>query len=408
MTPSKVLAACAIALFAFTPLTAPLGGDASAQLLLRPSADVPDAVFEPAQGMDAAGAQLRIDRLENQMRSMTGQIEQMQFQIKRLEDQLRKFQQDVDFRFDELKTAKPAARPAPTAPAPAAPAAPARRTELNENGYPVVAQGAAPVAPPPAIKASGSGRFAGRRGDAFDPALDPAAPGAPRDLTTMAPGANAAPPPAGARTAGLPAGPLEAADEADPNAPIDLTRKPAVPAASLRVAGMDPAATASLQGQGGAAPRVIAAPAGAPGAPSSAPAAPQLAAVPPAPSTDDYDVATAALKDGQLDVAEQRFRNYLDQHPKERLTPEATFLLGETYLRRARPREAAEQYLKITVDFPRATRAPEALVKLGLSLEKLGAKEQACAAFGEVGRKYPAAPSAVRVSAERESKRVQC
>ena len=47
-------------------------------------------------------------------------------------------------------------------------------------------------------------------------------------------------------------------------------------------------------------------------------------------------------------------------------------------------------------------------MKLGLSLEKLGAKEQACAAFGEVGRKYPAAPSAVRVSAERESKRVQC
>jgi TolA-binding protein len=53
----------------------------------------------------------------------------MQFQIKRLEEQLRKFQQDVDFRFDELKTAKPAARPAPAtpAPAPAAPAAPARK-----------------------------------------------------------------------------------------------------------------------------------------------------------------------------------------------------------------------------------------------------------------------------------------
>jgi len=152
---------------------------------------------------------------------------------------------------------------------------------------------------------------------------------------------------------------------------------------------------------------VIAAPAGAPGAPLAA-AVPQVAALPPASPADDYDVATAALKDGQLDVAEQRFRSYLDQHPKDRLTPEATFFLGETYLRRARPREAAEQYLKITVDFPRATRAPEALVKLGLSLEKLGAKEQACAAFGEVGRKYPAAPSAVRVSAERESKRVQC
>ena len=60
------------------------------------------------------------------------------------------------------------------------------------------------------------------------------------------------------------------------------------------------------------------------------------------------------------------------------------------------------------MDFPRAPRAPESLVKLGLSLEKLGAKEQACAAFGEVGRKYPASPVSVRASAERESKRVQC
>ena len=203
MTPLKVLAACALALFAFTPLATPFGSAARAQAL-RPPADMPNAIFEPAQGADAAGAQLRIDRLENQMRSMTGQIEQMQFQIKRLEEQLRKFQQDVDFRFDEQKTARPGARPAPPAPAPApaAPAAPPRRTELNENGYPVVAQGAAPVATPPVVQASGSGRFAGRRGDAFDPALDPAAPGAPRDLTTMAPGANAAPPLTGARTPG--------------------------------------------------------------------------------------------------------------------------------------------------------------------------------------------------------------
>jgi len=398
MTPSKVLAACALALFAFAPPT-------QAQLL-RPPADVPDSVYERAQSLDAAGAQLRIDRLENQMRGMTGQIEELQFQIKRLEDQLRKFQQDVDFRFDEQKSAKPGARPAaPQTPPPAAapPAAQPRRSELNENGYPVVGQGAAPGEPAPVA----SGRFAGRRGDAFDPMLDPSAPGAPRDLATMPPGANAAPSPVGARAAALPAGPLEAADDADPNAPLELIRKPAA-ATSLRVAGVDPTATASLQSQAGPAPKVIAAPTGAPGAPSSAPSAPQVAALPQASPADDYDVATAALRDGQYEVAEQRFRSYLDQHPKDRLTPEATFFLGETYLRRARPREAAEQYLKITVDFPRAARAPEALVKLGLSLEKLGAKEQACAAFGEVNRKYPAASSAVRVSAERESKRVQC
>ncbi len=376
MTSSKVLAACGLVFFALASPPGPFVSLASAQFL-RPSVDVPDAVYQSAQSTDAASAQLRIDRLENQMRSMTGQIEEMQFQIRRLEDQLRKFQQDVDFRFDEQKGGKPpaGARPAPQAPAPTAPATPPRRTDLNENGYPVVTQ-AAPTS---------------RRGDAFDPAQDPAAPGAPRDLATMAPGANASAP----RTAGLPSGPLEAVQEADPDAPLDLTR---------RAAAVDLAATASLQApsRSGATPQVIPAPAGAPETPA------QVAALPQPSPADDYDVATAALKEGRYDVAEQRFRSYLDQHPKDRLTPEATFYLGESFFRRSRPREAAEQYLKVTVDFPRAARAPEALVKLGLSLEKLGAVEQACAAFGEVARKYPAAPSAVRVSAARESKRVQC
>ena len=388
MNPSKVLAACSLALFALAPLPGSFGGAARAQFL-RPPADVPDAVYEQAQGVDAAGAQVRIDRLENQVRGLTGQIEQMQFQVKRLEDQLRKFQEDVDFRFNEQQKA---AKPAPKAPA--APAPTPKRTELIENGAPALV------------------------------AAEPAAPGAPRDLATMAPGANAAPPPQGSsqgvpqapvpaaapRITGLPAGPLEVAAEADPNVPPDLTSRP--PAASQRLTGVDPTATASLQAQAqpqpGAAPRVIAAPPGAPGAPAATAPAQQLAALPQATPADDYDVATAALKDGQFDLAEQRFRSYLDQHPRDRLTPEATFYLGESFFRRARPREAAEQYLKVTVDFPRAARAPEALVKLGLSLEKLGAVEQACAAFGEVGRKYPAASSAVRASAARESKRVQC
>jgi TolA-binding protein len=38
----------------------------------------------------------------------------------------------------------------------------------------------------------------------------------------------------------------------------------------------------------------------------------------------------------------------------------------------------------------------------------LGGKEQACAAFGEVNHKYPAASAATKAGAEREAKRAQC
>jgi TolA-binding protein len=47
-------------------------------------------------------------------------------------------------------------------------------------------------------------------------------------------------------------------------------------------------------------------------------------------------------------------------------------------------------------------------LRLGQSLNALGAKEQACATYGEIGRKYPNAPATVKTGAEREAKRAQC
>jgi TolA-binding protein len=49
------------------------------------------------------------------------------------------------------------------------------------------------------------------------------------------------------------------------------------------------------------------------------------------------------------------------------------------------------------------------MLRLGQTLNAIGgAKEQACAAFGEVGRKYPNAAANIRAAAEREAKKSQC
>ena len=55
----------------------------------------------PATAQDAADLLVRTTRLENQLRQMSGQIEQLQFENRRLSEQLRKFQEDVDFRLNE-------------------------------------------------------------------------------------------------------------------------------------------------------------------------------------------------------------------------------------------------------------------------------------------------------------------
>ena len=68
---------------------------------------------------DAAVAQvgasellIRIERLENQLRQLTGQIEQMQYRNQQLEAALKRMQDDYDYRFQELGI-RGGSRPAP-------------------------------------------------------------------------------------------------------------------------------------------------------------------------------------------------------------------------------------------------------------------------------------------------------
>jgi tol-pal system protein YbgF len=361
--------------------------------LLRPPSDLRDGEtgYRQAQSQDAAGLMVRLDRAESQLRSQTGQIEQMQFQIKRLEDQLRKFQEDVDFRFQDAggarKSTVPAARPPVVSPPVTTPG---RRTELNENGYPAIGQTSdVAIADPAPSRVSGVSR-PGRRGDAFDPDVDPLAPGAPRPLgETPSP---SAPPRVIARApaSSLTRGPIDDGTDPDldrePGAPMDLMRGPSPRGPSVAL-GVPPAT----------APRVLGG--------ELPPATP--IALPPT-TRDELNAGVAALKGGQYEVAEEGFRTFLQKHPRDRLAADATFYLAESYYKRQRSREAAEQYLKVSTDYDKSAKAPEALLKLGLSLEKLGAREQACAAYGEVGRKYPNASVSLKASAERESKRSQC
>lgn len=122
----------------------------------------------------------------------------------------------------------------------------------------------------------------------------------------------------------------------------------------------------------------------------------------------DYEVAQNMLERGEYEAAEMAFREFTKKHGKDRLKVDAVFGLGETFYRRNRYREAAEQYLQITTDSPKSNRAPEALLKLGMSLRGLGATPEACGTYSEVNKKYPKASAAIKQVVDREKKRAQC
>jgi len=225
-----------------------------------------------------------------------------------------------------------------------------------------------------------------RRGDAFDPGAAPHAPGAPLPLGTTRPSAPL-PPNVVAEVAPGPGGPLpRGAIEPGPTIEtlIDDEDGPPPGAAPLDLS---------------AAGRVAAAPAPRP--------APSIAATGSGNARTDYDAAYAYILQRQYEQAEMGLRQFLQSHPRDRLVPDAIYWLGESYLQRSRPREAAEQFLKVSTEHARSNKAPDAMLKLGIALNALGARDQACATFAELGRKYPEAAS-VRQGAEREQKRARC
>jgi tol-pal system protein YbgF len=135
-----------------------------------------------------------------------------------------------------------------------------------------------------------------------------------------------------------------------------------------------------------------------------------MAAVqPPSQSPqDEYDLAYGYMLRKDYALAETAFDTFLRKHPGDRRAAEATFWLGESMFQRQRYRDAAESFLAVTTKHEKSGKAPEALYRLGQALAALGEREAACAALGEVGRKYPRASASVKQGVDREQKRVRC
>ncbi len=68
-------------------------------------------------------------------------------------------------------------------------------------------------------------------------------------------------------------------------------------------------------------------------------------------------------------------------------------------------RAAADRFLKTFTNFPNNERAPEALLKLAISLRRLGENAAACDSFAELQRRYPQGPKNVLQRADVEKKK---
>ena len=135
----------------------------------------------------------------------------------------------------------------------------------------------------------------------------------------------------------------------------------------------------------------------------------QQVSLTPATETPEalYEKYYEALLRRQFGDAEGGFRDFLSKYPQHSLAGSAQFQLGETFYAQAKYEDAARNYLQGYKTYPKSRRAPDSLMKLGLSLGKLGQKEQACNALASVSTEFPRAVE-VKKRADAEYKRGGC
>jgi tol-pal system protein YbgF len=325
---------------------------ASAQIFggLFDRTPVPPADVQMAQSTPEIYEQsMRIGRVEEQMRTLTGQVEQLNHTLQLLQQQLQVMQEDNEFRFQQVEGGSP----------------PPQQPRSEAPAQPTTSDIASARQPTPGISAASDSR---------DPLVGTLQSGSQgfvsAGLGTVSEGAGAGPLDLSAAASGVPS--------------YDA------PAAGMGVVGTLPGVSAPDASAGLTAPPQVAM--------IMAPADPQQA----------YDEAYGYLTSGDYGMAERSFGQFVADHPTSPLTGNAQYWLGETQYAQGRYREAADAFLETYRSFPDSPKAPDSLLRLGQSLVQLGQDQAACATWGELISKFPASTPALMEAVENERARAGC
>jgi tol-pal system protein YbgF len=151
-------------------------------------------------------------------------------------------------------------------------------------------------------------------------------------------------------------------------------------------------------------PQPLAPPSSSGGAPSDQ----VTAALPSGDAQTLYEQGYGSMLQHDYGAAEAAFRQLVAVHPNDPLAGSAQYWIGESYYVRGQYKSAADAFLKGYKKYKTSDKAPDTLLKLGMSLAELGQKDAACSTFNELAKKYPNAPEHVIDQAQGERKKAGC
>ena len=123
---------------------------------------------------------------------------------------------------------------------------------------------------------------------------------------------------------------------------------------------------------------------------------------------EQYEFAVSFMKIGDYETAEAALKEFIDKNKEHDLAGSAQYWYGETFRIRQLYSDAATAYLDGYQNYPKSKKAPDNLLKLGITMVQLGEKDQGCKMILGLKKEYPKASKSVLQKAQYEQKKFKC
>ena len=130
--------------------------------------------------------------------------------------------------------------------------------------------------------------------------------------------------------------------------------------------------------------------------------------LPEKPADEQYEFAVSFMKIGDYETAEFALKEFIDKNKDHDLAGNAQYWYGETFRIRQLYSDAATAYLDGYQNYPKSKKAPDNLLKLGITMVQLGEKDQGCKMISGLKKEYPKASKSVLQKAQYEQKKFNC
>ena len=130
--------------------------------------------------------------------------------------------------------------------------------------------------------------------------------------------------------------------------------------------------------------------------------------LPNKPPNEQYEFAVSFMKIGDYETAEFALKEFIEKNKDNDLAGSAQYWYGETFRIRQLYSDAATAYLDGYQNYPKSKKAPDNLLKLGITMVQLGEKDQGCKMILGIKKEYPKASKSVLQKAQYEQKKFKC